>query len=62
MEIKFLVGIKSVNTKQLVHGDHATRIMLEKDSMDTETLSLINCLIGSDLNKSQELVITIGTK
>lgn len=59
MKVMFKAGIKSINTKQLVSMDNSTRLTIEKDSMKPDQLALLNAMLGSFSNKSQELTITI---
>lgn len=61
MQVKFNAGLKSVNTKQLVSGDNSTRLVIEKDSLPSDKLALLNSMFSSLSNKSQELVITIDS-
>jgi len=58
-KVSFNCAIKEINNKLLVSCDQSSRILLEKDNLSLEVKNALNELQDHELNKSQELRITI---
>ena len=60
MQVTFLAQIKDLSIKTCVSGDKTTRIVLEQEAVDVDTLAYLAALQHCEKNESRELRVVIA--